>query len=455
MGITAVASRGQFTTKTVSTTFAVSPNAAISAGALLAVMVTWESPGPQFASLKLVDNVGNLYALVAGSVGNAGTAAVWIYLCQLQHALATTDTLTFTLVGSGRAAKAVELFEFALDAGMVWAACSIRRGAQGANAAAAIANTQTTNLDTLDYLLLYAVGTQGPSTDTWTWQAGYTENHLGTTGGVDTTNRTLSWGYKLANLNTDTVAVTDTTANRAYRTGLIAICQVPDPGAFPTTPVVDDFNRADVNPLNGVAWDTACIGGHSTTGILQILSNRVASQTPATDQDGQWYLGFTNATNEAESYISAPVLVGGASGDSIYVYLHCTGCRGTANIGGYMAAWAAALSGQIPGDYIEAADRATNGDFALNPVFCFASTVNGGKLGIRKAGQVTHTLADSGSGFVRVISQYWDLQAGGQNFTSGKIGIGIHGSIYRLDDFGAGAVPVVANHLLPILGVGS
>ena len=453
MAITAVGSRGQFTTKTSSPTFAVSPNANMSAGALLLATVAWEAPGPVVPSLQLKDNQGNVYTLVAGAVGNAGTTATWVWACQLQHALATTDTLTFTLVGGARAPKAVELFEFSLGAGKVWAN-SVRVTGGGSNTATAVATRTIANMDSDAYLLVYSLSTQGPSTDAWTWQAGYTENHLGTTGGLDATNQTLSWGYRLATLTTDSVAVTDNTANRPWRNVLCALCEVDDPGAFPQTPVLDNFNRADVDPLDGVNWDTTCIAGQNPTQLLRIVSNQVAIETGSTNLVGEWYL-TQNATNEAEVYVSCPALNVVDTLVRAAVFLAGTGCRGNSNIDGYEVQWQKALSGQMPGDFIITGIRATLGD--IGPAFHYApvTRVDGSQLGLRKKGKALHTFISTGAGAFLINSLRCDAQAGGHDLQSGKIGMGAEGNSVRLDTFGGGDVPVVANHLLPILGVGS
>lgn len=86
------------------------------------------------------------------------------------------------------------------------------------------ASLTLSGLSSREYLFIHALGAEGPGTDAYTWDAGWTEitGISGTTGGSASSNIHLRVGYKIATATSATVDVTSTTSDRDYAQVIVA-----------------------------------------------------------------------------------------------------------------------------------------------------------------------------------------------------------------------------------------
>lgn len=457
MGFSSVGARGSASNKTSSATLTISPNANMAAGALLVVWAAWDGAGATANhvshELGVYDDAGNIYAAIGALDFFAGPGP-WtsIHVCQLQHALTTSSVITLRYIGA-RSVQCCKLWEFALDAGQVWA-CTDQTPQRLAGSGAILGLT-TSLLDSQEYLCLYGLTISGPSTDTINYDAGWTSfTPVGTTGGADASNRTLAGQWKIQTTTTFTTGVTDSTAGRDYCEQFVALCQTPALTTFPATPLLDNFDRANENPLSdGGNWDTVCTPGQ-TGNTLRLVSDQVATQ--AGGSDGSWWATQMVSVN-AESWVSIPVGVVAEVDSFGRVIVQGGGCTSGNDISGFANQWYK-QNATMPGDCAFCGTLGGFGDLSNEWFISYATRANGVRMGLRKYQHVAHQLLDTGGGlFVRTggvyanQSIYWPW-----NPTAAKIGISALGSNIRLDDFGGGAwvTPAAGAHTLPFQGVG-
>jgi hypothetical protein len=276
VAFSAVGSLGTNSSKTVGTTLAITCARSVAAGRILVVWAMWDTGSTLHPNIT--DSKGNIYTMIGwNSHGSVGLTA--LYACQVQVALTNTDTITLT--GSNLAAKAMSVEEYAGSGVPVrWA--RILQCATNVNLGSDPSSISLSSLDSQEYLLLHLLGAEAPSTDAYTWDADYTQiTQAGTTGGVADTNVTILGGYRIATLTDDTVDVTSDTADRDYLQMFTALCECTPYPTFPNTPLLDDFNRADEDPLSQSGeWETGtCKAGGNRD--LRVASNVVARSLSA------------------------------------------------------------------------------------------------------------------------------------------------------------------------------
>lgn len=340
MAFTAEGSLGSANIKTSGATLSMSPTSAVAVGQLVVVFFTWEGAddagqplGPYNERWECYDSVGNLYSTIwcragPGAPADTDNVATGIFLSKLRTALATTDTITVECQTTTRTPKAMSVEEFSFGPDKMWAVYDLDGAGGGSSGPAqpgAVTFPVSGSLPSQQQLYLYAYGQKGPNSDSFTLDADYTAiAGDGTTGGAATSNVALRGGYRIATLTTDTVDISNDTADRVHCQGLRAICEVDLPPDFPSTPILDDFNRADENPLDGGLWDTStCVPTFSGHG--RIVSNEAAGQSGG--PGGSWWLEEIQC-EEAEVYADFPT---SGSGYGIIVFGDGCGQNGTRN----------------------------------------------------------------------------------------------------------------------------
>lgn len=202
---------------------------------------------------------------------------------------------------------------------------------------------------------------------------------------------------------------------------------MPYPATFPTTPILDTFNRADENPLAGI-WTTFTGVGLSP---LKVVSNQVL----ATGANGTWNGEFVGQDfSDVEAYVTLPTSTAVASEIFLKVRLLSTGGSFTSIpdpghdcyqllVRGNSATWALY--------------RVTNGSAVAIATFTGVTPASGHKIGVRCVGPVIEAWGDSGAGWV------FRGQATDATWTHGAIGLifGDAVSALRGDDFGGGNIP--------------
>lgn len=95
---------------------------------------------------------------------------------------------------------------------------------------------------------------------------------------------------------------------------------------FPTTGILDDFTRANENPLSDSgSWTCPLWAGDSN---MAVISDQCAAENPSNDSDAYWNLGF-NAYCEAYATVIDP------TAGIPYIYA-CITSEGTSDVSGYM-----------------------------------------------------------------------------------------------------------------------
>lgn len=206
--------------------------------------------------------------------------------------------------------------------------------------------------------------------------------------------------------------------------------------AFPTTGILDNFNRADENPLvgaTGTEW-----GDRNTNDDLSIETNLVRGQTVGTLASRYWaaatfgpdceaYCSVNHTPNTAADYIRlwARIQNPGAVGET-----------------GYMMQWSNNTSGARL--FVETA-RETFTQLAQNASARYA---DGDVIGIELIG-TSFKLYQNGTSILSVTDGTISL--------AGNIALGGRGTSFRWDDFGGGTIAGAAAakpKTLMTLGVG-
>lgn len=447
MGWSSAGALGNAQNKAASSTVAFTCSQAVAAGQLVAIWTAWDAHGPSggigagktvSTRHSVTDSQGNIYVCLFAredSTTSRPTGAIFVSL--VRNALAIGDTITCTYANAVPVAKAIAGHVFNADAGMFWLADDVGP-AQVFSSAVDPPSLTMSGLDSQEYLWLHVLGNKGPGTDAYTWDAAWTQiTGDGTTGGLDTSNCQVAGGYKIATATSETVDVTSDTADRVYVQGMVAIAQAPLP-TFPTTPILDDFNRADENPLDNGTWDaTACTaqaGAH-----MQLISNE------ARGGGGSWWL-TANAVNDAEVYVSMPT-----PGDA-GLLLHGSGCGNISTRSAYGLTWndtGGNFSGQtiLFGQAGNSFGIAGGAGYAIRRDWASVT-----QTGLQKDGKGLIVWLNEGGGWFPVGGMYCEVFVR----NSGQMALTAGTATPHLDDFGGGAHVVAATqHLLPILGVGA
>ena len=440
MSIASVGDLGTASSKTTGTTLSMSPARSVAVDQLIAIWAMWDTgstlhPNPS-------DSKGNIYTMAGwGSHGDIGLVA--IYLCKVQVALATLDTITLT--GSSLDAKAMSAWEFSFTSSeMRWAKNRKWSDGDGSSLGGDPPAVTFGVMDSQEYLLLHALGAEAPSTDTYTWDADYTQiTPAGTTGGVDDSNVTILGGWRIATLTDDTIDVTSDTADRDYVQVYIAISEHDPINEFPTTGILDDFNRADEEPLDAGEWDTT-LGAGSGSRKLRVVLNQSANGTTGTGFGGQWRIDEL-VSAEAEGYCTLASAPNGGS-EGVGVIIMGGGASSSANKSGISAFYQEFTSGAFPG--FDNVRYDIEGFTGPSPVaVCAVTLADGDKLGIEVRDKLSNLWLDLGSGWNWYGAIYRNTFASG-----GKIGLEIQGTDPRVDDFGGGDIFSLPQIIRRVLG---
>ncbi len=187
--------------------------------------------------------------------------------------------------------------------------------------------------------------------------------------------------------------------------------------AGPASPLLDDFNRADENPLSdGGSWINKLL----TTDVnLKLVSNQVLATSAA--RCGAYWA----AAADSEAFLTVATL---PTSDGVGLWLRVIH-PGTANVSGYMA-WYEPSAPSL------AIWRVTNGAFTRIAIQTSPAFATGDKLWFRASGSSLVLATFHGGVWADQLTVTDTTYAGGY--------IGIFGganTTWRVDDFGGGAVP--------------
>ena len=193
--IASVAAVGTATNKTASTTLAVTVGAAgVTAGNSLIVAVAMN---PSTATVTVADTQGNTYNLDTDVANGSGVSGVRTLVFSAHNITALVNTNTITVTFS--AAVVTKAMSAASFSGLALiSARDVTTSASGTSTAPSAGPTATTEI--ANELVVGAIGTEGPSGDTFTAGSGYSTTNFtraGTTGGVADGNITIAPEYKI------------------------------------------------------------------------------------------------------------------------------------------------------------------------------------------------------------------------------------------------------------------
>ena len=187
------------------------------------------------------DSAGNTYTrakeYVHGKTTGLDGAQVGIFYSVVTTELASSGTITISHPTTPTA-RAASAWEFSKGAGTTLA---VEQATHLTGDAADPAAISLSSMTSREYLLLWALATEGPATETTTQDADYTSTGgNGTTGGGVATNMRISGGYRIATLTADTVDASTSVA-RDHVQILVAIYEVG--GAAEEIPILVQARR--------------------------------------------------------------------------------------------------------------------------------------------------------------------------------------------------------------------
>lgn len=195
--------------------------------------------------------------------------------------------------------------------------------------------------------------------------------------------------------------------------------------AFPTTGVLDSFNRANEGPPPSASWGAPIYFGQSG---LVVNTNQCAAS--AVD----WKDSYWNATvfgADQETWFTLATLPAGTNAIFLHGRIQATGL-GTSPNGYVLRVAPGTPDWLISVQTLSAGALATIGTAV---VVAAANFLAGVKLGFELVGSTLKGYRDSGLGWVEMISRTDSTWTGG-----GRIGAEWNDTTLRIDDFGGGNV---------------
>ena len=202
---------------------------------------------------------------------------------------------------------------------------------------------------------------------------------------------------------------------------------------FPTTGILDDFNRSNQDPIAGI-WTQYPLGG--SVGCR--VSSNTAIKQAGTPGDG-CYVTATFSQQDQEAYATFPNATSHVEAGAARLHI-CLEDVGTTGADGYNIKFAKDASTDIL-----TLERLSNGSNTQLGAVINQEVDDDDKLGIeRKSDGTLHLWYDSGSGWTdlgnRSDSTY--------DCTDSNIGIGTTSTSFAFDDYGGGntVIPSTANY---------
>lgn len=425
----------------------------VDAGAVVVMWFGWDSVFSVFTPredvIRVTDSVGNWWARLGdktahGCFAQCG-AMVSIHACQLKYPIPTGATITARVDYGGDPGllecRMVSAWEFALPEGYGWGATGTEftgfEEALGSGVA-----LSWTNEESLEFLYLYGFASEGPSTDSFTDSPGFTPiDSVGTTGGTDESNVSLWGGWKIDTGSTVTSdpAISPPRDNAHIVGGIFPLVKSD---TFPRTPIIDDFNRGDEDPLDGGIWvpdtdENAVTTGPSSPGIrlLQLIGNEAAA---GPSEAGGQATVEDYVCDDMEVYATYSVVTDNPGG--VHLFIHHQGATDDANASGWSLALSrVGLGFTTPGWWGLRLSSQGNQGVPSTATIWFEFPPEYGpqgqvwKLGMQRFRKTIHLWMDTGAGWEWVAAR---RQISGNS--AGKLGLAIWDPDSRVDDFGGG-----------------
>lgn len=454
---TSIGSLGTTNVKSLGTPITFSPDSNVAAGRIVVLWVAYDSvyniAAPQNwlqQRWACFDDAGNIWVTLGAETDTGGFFATGpasiLFMSQLRNGLATSDTITVDNQADGSlTAKALSAWEFSINSGFHWAATD--RGPVVSRAAASDPGaTGINDLVSQEYLFLHVLAVEGPDTDAYTWDGSWTEvDGDGTTGGADDTNVHVRGGFKIATSTAENFNITSDTADRDWCQVVVAICGVAATD-FPTSSVLDNFNRADEDPLDNSTWFTDRTCGPSSPGsprFMALSGNRAnGGSTNAGGQ--QWDTEFFNCV---EVFVDIPVLGSSSPDTGVDVFFHLDESSHNATLEGYGVAWRGPVFGNSLYWGLEGGTAGFQGGVGTPYFRAHVVPSAGSKLGAKRLEAPPSGLAvdaffiDIGDGWEQVAAIYRNHPSAFRNV--GYLGVAVWDPDTEVDNFGGGEVDCI------------
>lgn len=187
--------------------------------------------------------------------------------------------------------------------------------------------------------------------------------------------------------------------------------------AFPTTSVLDDFNRADTGPPPSTSWTSNLVVGDT----LQVISNQLGASAA-----GDAYWNVATYGPDSEIYVAVPVLP--TSGFRLFIRV---AQPGETTVDAYSIDFFPTIT------EIRFQRWADGAPTQLGASISYALNAND-RTGFEALGSDLTYYRDTGGGFAAV-----DSRSDSTYSSAGYIGIRLQDTTERLDNFGGGTVVVV------------
>ncbi len=477
MAFVALGNRGTASSKTAAavaggsqSSLSMSPNQEIPRDRLVVVFAAQDSyspvggneGSPSFTA-ACYDTAGNVYTTIAG--GTDGQSNIYsqcqVYISRIRFPITVSDTITVyakVQTFGQTAPRAMSVEEFSLDGDKVMALVD-QQDYKVTNRAADPGAVNITGLQSgREYLFLHALAAEGPNTDAYTWDSDYTQiSGDGTTGGADDSNIHLRGGYRIATRTSDTIDVTSTTADRDYTQEAHVLTEIPlvPNTSFPTnTTILDDFNRADEDPVNGGLWDTGSCSPRVSAGSTRhcrITSNQLRASSATANVGGSWYIDPTGTWGQMHVCEGFDLFATIAVSQAFMLTMRGIGCAESTNTNGLSMQYIGPpTSGEILAAHLVFGSMSNNGSSIDNPRGRSWQTLpNGSRVGMSvvrvndspSSEQYIYYWLDTndGNGFrlIHAVHARGNL-SGSNGATAIKVGVAINNSVTRIDDIGGG-----------------
>lgn len=199
--------------------------------------------------------------------------------------------------------------------------------------------------------------------------------------------------------------------------------------AFPTTSVLDDFNRGNVNPPSA-NWDYHINSGFSGRPTLAVISNQCGLDTP---NFGSGYWDASTFGPDTEIYVTLAVLPGTNVDTFLDVRIQGPGTGGSApsTADGYSVAFVNKATDELQFNRVDNAVYTQ-----LGPTQTPGNLVAGDKIGVEMIGFTIKAYRHDGASW----AQYGTSETDSTYSSAGYIGGGFGDEIGRWEDFGGGTV---------------
>jgi hypothetical protein len=229
--------------KTAGTTISCTSSATVPVGDVVLVFSAWDNAGTSDADttqLSCSDSVGNTYTRAGERTEGTGgaDAGVVAILCYSKVTTQIETTSTITVTSDSRTAKGIRARQYTIGAGNIVSVAALLTVSDGG-----VDPTTLTisGLPSQEYLFVEVIGAEGPSTDTYTYQASYTNfSPIGTTGAAAASNIHVTAEQRIFTGTGDTVNPESNTADRDYARVYVALKEAAAPAAtyFPRRMIV-------------------------------------------------------------------------------------------------------------------------------------------------------------------------------------------------------------------------